>query len=90
MIPCELHMGEDYNNWRFNIYTKNRDDILEKLFKNNLFASKHYIPLSRIFSGFSTPVWDSLYPQILNLFNDFRYTEQQARKTASIVLEATQ
>ena len=48
-IDQQFHFGEEYNNWRFNIIVHNKDEVLKRIFNNNLFASSHYQSLVNIF-----------------------------------------
>ena len=78
-------ISQSLNNWRYNIVTENRIEILDALQKEDLFASKHYHPLSKVFKSEESPVWDKYSGKILNLFNDFRYSVLKAQKTSEII-----
>jgi hypothetical protein len=78
-------LGEHFNNWRFNIAVANRDEILYLLTENKLFASKHYYPLSKLSGQPGNDTWKSIYPNIINLFSDFRYTINQAEQTVALI-----
>jgi dTDP-4-amino-4,6-dideoxygalactose transaminase len=82
-----IKFNESSNVWRYNLLVNNREEILKTLKENNLFASKHYFSLSKIFEATETPVWNSFNDKVLNLFNDFRYTKDQAQKTINIINE---
>ena len=81
----DVNFKESSANWRYNILVNKRDEILKNLAAQGLFASKHYYPLSKIFEANETPIWNFIYNKILNLFNDFRYTINQAKKTTAII-----
>ena len=53
--------------------------------KNGLFASQHYFPLNRVFDSNLCPNWENAFKSILNLFNDKRFTTEQAEKCCEIV-----
>ena len=76
----QLHSG--FQNWRFNIWVDNKDQVLKSIFEANLFASSHYKSQSD-----SCLVADSLHQHVINLFNDFYYSESQAFKTCEIINE---
>ena len=87
-IPKHLHLGEKFNNWRFSILVKNKDKILKEIFKiDGLFASSHYPQIDFEYS--LNPIKDSntkkIHDEILNLFNDFRFTQEKAYKIVDII-----
>jgi dTDP-4-amino-4,6-dideoxygalactose transaminase len=87
-IPFNLHLGEAFENWRFSILIDNKDKLLEEIFKEEgLFASSHYAPVDSKF--IDNPVDSSnthlVSSRIVNLFNDFRYTEEKALRTVKII-----
>lgn len=79
-LPKTIQLQDDYQNWRFNILVDNNHSILEALFANGLFASSHYRPLT---DTSNNAAW--LHRHIINLFNDFHYSEEMAVKTCSII-----
>lgn len=87
-IPKYMHLGEKFNNWRFSVLVKNKDKILEEIFKDeSLFASSHYPQVDFEYS--LHPIKNSntkkIHDQILNLFNDFRFTQEKAYKIVDII-----
>jgi dTDP-4-amino-4,6-dideoxygalactose transaminase len=84
-LPREIMMGDLYNNWRFNILVDNKEVLLDKIFKNHMFASSHYSPINRFLKKTGFEVSERVYSKVVNLFNDFRYTEDMAYKTARII-----
>ena len=79
-------MANEFNNWRYNIMVKNQSECIDALFNENLFCSKHYVSLCNgYFSKSKTENCDYLYSHVVNLFNDFYYTDEQALKTANIL-----
>ena len=53
---------------------------------SGLFASKHYQPSGYLFGRerrFTRA--DKLYADVINLFNDFYYTEKQAYETCKVI-----
>lgn len=79
-LPTAIQLPSPYQHWRFNIVVPNKEDILNALFDAGLFASGHYNPQA---DGCS--VASNLYTHVINLFNDFYYTEEQAIKTYEII-----
>lgn len=79
-LPKEIQLPEAYQHWRFNILVPNKEEILQALFDAGLFASGHYAPQAD-----GCPVAQKLYDHVINLFNDFYYTEEQARRTCEII-----
>jgi len=84
-IPRGIWLGENFNDWRFNILVDNKEKLLKEIFDTGLFASSHYASLSGIFSVESAPEADNLHSKIVNLFNDFRINPHQALHISEIV-----
>lgn len=79
-------LDEKYQHWRFNVLVKNKKELLKAIFSEGLFASSHYASVSPGFLKALTPVADMLYKDVVNLFNDFRITEESAIKISDIIL----
>lgn len=84
-ITAKAQLPGPYQNWRFNILVKNKKKLLNSIFSENLFASSHYYPLPKILNRELAVKSEKLHNHIINLFNDSRYNEKMAIKTASIV-----
>ena len=83
-LPGSLPLG--YCNWRYQLLLENSKECIKLLFDNGLFCSSHYKSLGNgYFSNIYTPNNNWLEKHIINLFNDFRYTEEQAIKTVEIL-----
>jgi dTDP-4-amino-4,6-dideoxygalactose transaminase len=78
-----LKLSNKHNYWRYNIIVQNPDLILQKIFAENLFASRHYIPVCKNKQRFDG-AWQ-LYDGVINLFNDHYITEDNAFMIAKIV-----
>ena len=79
-LPKIIQYPVAYQSWRFNIIVPNKDEMLRRIFAAGLFASGHYKPLSE-----KCPTAAEVYNRTINLFNDFYYSEEQARKTCKII-----
>lgn len=79
-LPAAIQLPAPYQHWRFNIIVPNKEEILKALFEAGLFASGHYNPQAD-----GCNVTTNLYTHVINLFNDFYYTEEQAIKTCEII-----
>tara|TARA_R110001592_G_scaffold267950_3_gene534114 strand:- start:1276 stop:2238 length:963 start_codon:yes stop_codon:yes gene_type:complete len=86
-INKEMIVGSEFNDWRFNLLLSNRSGILKKIFDQGLFASHHYYPLGLFFNFQYQSTWNRLCGGILNLFNDFRMTEEGAIRIVKIINE---
>lgn len=76
----------EYNFWRYNILVENAKECKNALFENKLYCSFHYMSLCNgYFSQEETPNANFLESHVLNLFNDFCYTEEQAVKTTELL-----
>ncbi|WP_028544004.1 hypothetical protein [Paenibacillus taiwanensis] len=84
-LPQCIQLDSKYQLWRFNILINNKEQILNDLFRSQLFASSHYASLSGIFSFGKAPNAEKLHSNILNLFNDQNYDEQKAYRTIDII-----
>ena len=84
-IPSELQMPDEYNMWRFNILTNEREVILKKIFLKKLFAGKNYPSVAYMFKGKATIVAEKYEKKIMNLFNDFRFDETKAYEICNII-----
>lgn len=80
-----LRLPDPYQHWRFNIVVPNKKEILKAIFDVGLYASGHYAV-----QGGDCPIASSLYARVINLFNDFYYTEEQAQKTCDVILKVLQ
>ena len=76
-----------YQQWRFNILVNENTKhiILKSLFDEHLFASSHYLSLSKVCKNQECPNSTNLNNKIINLFNDFYYTEEKAFSTCKII-----
>ncbi|SMG46671.1 hypothetical protein [Paenibacillus aquistagni] len=84
-LPQSIQLDSKYQLWRFNIRTSKKDEILDALFKNKLFASSHYASLKGIFSLGKAPNAEDLHANVINLFNDRNYDEERAYRTVEII-----
>jgi len=87
-IPHNMHLGEEFENWRFSILVDDKDELLERIFQEEgLFASSHYAPIDDKYTD--NPIQNSnshkVANRIVNLFNDFRFTEEKAIKVVKII-----
>lgn len=78
---------DNYQYWRFNILVDNKKKLLQKVFDEGLFASSHYASVSPAFLKAKTPVADMLHNHVVNLFNDFRMTEESAVRISDIIIQ---
>ena len=75
----------DFQNWRFMIVIENRQKVLDAIFKAGLFAGTNFPSVSYMFKGVSSPVAEVEVKHIVNLFNDFWFSEAQARKICDVI-----
>ena len=87
-IPEQFHLGDRFSNWRFSILVFNKIEVLEEIQKvNTLFASSHYpqIDYNYVDKPLQNSNTNKIYNNIINLFNDFRFSEEQANKVVKII-----
>lgn len=78
-LSCVNQLPVEFQNWRFNILIDKKEQILEALFAEGLFASSHYKTHATAFNA------ENLHNNVINLFNDIYYTEEQALRTCEII-----
>lgn len=78
-----ISLNLKFSNWRYNIFVDNKEVTLNNIFKNGLFASSHYKPLSDDKVIF--PVAWNLYEHVINLFNDMYFDIEMAKKIVEII-----
>ncbi len=86
-LPTSIQFDSEFQQWRFNIFVNvhKKDIILKKLFDEKLFASSHYLSLSNVWKNQECPNATGLSKQVINLFNDLYYTEENALATCKII-----
>jgi dTDP-4-amino-4,6-dideoxygalactose transaminase len=87
-IPSNMHLGKAFESWRFSILINNKNDLLKVIFQEKgLFASSHYNPIDYKYTD--NPIQNSntykISSKIVNLFNDFRFTEEKATDIVKII-----
>jgi len=85
-LPKKIQAPTQLCNWRFSIFIKNKNLLIKNIFKKGLFASSHYDDVSEIFgfSGESTNA-KKFEKNIVNLFNDYRFSRDDALEVCKIV-----
>ncbi len=84
-LPYEIQFPIEFQNWRFNIKVTHKEKIIKQLFDAGLFASSLYHSLGGIMGRGDFPNAKELHKNIINLFNDRYYTEEQAHQTVNII-----
>lgn len=79
-IAKRYRLQDPYQHWRFNIWVPNKGEILKTIFDSGLFASGHYAV-----QGGDCPVATNLHAIVINLFNDFYFTEKQAQEVCEVI-----
>lgn len=81
-LSCVNQLHNEFQNWRFNILTDKKEQVLKALFAEGLFASSHYAPHTYIHTYIHAA---ELHKNVINLFNDLYYSEEQALRTCEII-----
>lgn len=79
-LPYSIQLPKQFQQWRFNIWVDNKDEILNALFTEGLFASGHY---KSLYPDCYNAI--QLHEHVINLFEDHFYTEEQARQTCEVI-----
>lgn len=82
LLPKEIQLQDEFQNWRFNILVDKKGQVLKALFAEGLFASNHYAPHTYIHTYINAA---ELHKNVINLFNDLYYSEEQALRTCEII-----
>jgi len=85
LLPDDIKLSVGFHDWRFNILVKNKKKILSKIFENKFYASSHFKPSNVLFDKKKFPVSEKLYANIINLFNDYNFSSDQAEQVAKII-----
>lgn len=85
-LPKSIQMGNEYENWRFCILVNNQQQLLEQIFRNNLFAGTNFPSISYMFKGIHSQNAEKESSRIINLFNDFRINKEQAQRLCEIIV----
>jgi len=81
-IAKRYRLPDPYQHWRFNIIVPNKGEVLKAIFESELLASGHYA-----IQGGDCPIATNLHTIVINLFNDFYFTEEQAKVICKIINE---
>lgn len=84
-ILTDVVYKKDEHIWRFNILVSNKKILLNSLKRENLPVTSAFASLNGLFSEGYSKNATFLFSRVLNLFNDFRINESQARSVAEIV-----
>ena len=79
-LPENIQLPDAFQHWRFNILVQNKEEILDALFAEDLFASGHYASQSE-----ECLLASNLHAYVINLFNDKYFTIEQAEKACEII-----
>ncbi len=86
-LPAEIQLPPQYQFWRFNIRVMNGQEVMKLIFDSGLFASSHYASLAGIMSDGSAPAAELLASEVINLFNDQRFTAEMAERVCEIIVK---
>jgi hypothetical protein len=85
-LPSEIQLPARFQGWRFHILVPEPDRLIQLLFEEGLFASRHYASLGGVFCLERFPEAERIHRRIVNLFNDANFDEERARRTVDVVL----
>ena len=85
VVGLSYCLPDNYQNWRFNILSSNRDRLLQDLADVGLFASGHYAVSAKLFGSKNFPNASALSSSVVNLFNDLYIQFSQVEQVADIV-----
>lgn len=86
-LPEEIQLPRAYQTWRFNIRVNNKKRIMNAIFNAGSFASSHYASMAGIMSGGEAIQAEKLASEVINLFNDYHFSVEQAEQVCGIIME---
>lgn len=86
-LPAQIQLPYIYQTWRFNIRVRDKKRIVDVIFNKGLFASSHYSSLAGIMADSQAPQAEKLADEVINLFNDYHFTVEQAEQVSAIIRE---
>lgn len=86
-LPKDIQLDKKYQNWRFSILIENKQAVLDGIFKSGLFASSHYQSVDFLFGKKIEKNTEAFKfgSKVVNLFNDFRFTEEKAIMACDVI-----
>ena len=87
IIPQRLQMGNQFKQWRYMLLVEHRDALLKTIFDAGYFVGTNYPSVSHMYTGVECPIAENETLKLLNLFNDFRVSEEAAEAVAKIIKE---
>lgn len=78
-IPVAVQLPPALQRWRFSIRVPEPDRLVETIFANGLFASRHYPAMA------GCPVATQLHAEVVNLFNDRHFDTERAQQVTELV-----
>ncbi|MHC8387629.1 hypothetical protein ACYZTM_06250 [Pseudomonas sp. MDT2-39-1] len=82
LIPSRVQFPSVFQDWRFNIYVRDKDRVLQAIRDQGFFASGHYESLAGPLGSGLAPNAEKLSRHVINLFNDRYFNIEQALKLA--------
>ena len=89
-LPREIETVDDGHTWRYNVIVRQKERLLAAIFAAGLFASSHYSSLGGVFGEGRFDNAEGLHRVVVNLFNDFRFNEEQALRVCQVVRDHCQ
>jgi hypothetical protein len=83
-LPPQIQMAGGYHAWRYQVRVRQKEVLLRNVFAESLFASDHFFPASVLFGGEPLAVAAELHNNVVNLFNDKYFSDEQARRIAEL------
>jgi len=84
-LPGHIKFSTGYHDWRYMLSINNRSNVLAKIKKEGYFAGTNYPSVAYIFKQQKMPDAEFYGKRTVNLFNDFRVKESNAKKISEII-----
>lgn len=84
-LPDHVKLPKEFQNWRYNILVPDKDIILNEIIRKGLFTSSHYKTISHAFNNNSYIISENLSKQVINLFNNNKFTTEMAIELCAII-----
>lgn len=86
-LPSEIQLPREFQSWRFNVVVPNKQELLQTIEREGLFASSHYAALDGLLGPGTGAVARRLHGRIINFFNDLRFDERRALQISRLTVD---
>lgn len=89
-LPEGVKTLADGHSWRYNVLVAEKERLLTAIFEAGLFASSHFASLGGVLGEGHFSHAENLHRDVVNFFNDLRFSEEQALRVCQLVRDHCQ